>query len=69
MPKSSEVKWAVCVPSSCKSEDVRKIVEKDFEKYLKDLKIEAEIKIEVREENCQVKTDKVEIGNGTKIFG
>jgi hypothetical protein len=63
------VKWAVCVPSSCGSEDVRKIVENDFENYLKDLKFEVEIKIQMREEMCQVGKEKVKIENGTKIFG
>lgn len=64
-PKNSEVKWAVCVPSSCGSEDVRKIIQENFEDYLKELPIK--VKVQVKDEMCQMKIEKVKIGGGTMV--
>lgn len=64
-PKSSEIKWALCVPSSCINEDVKIILEKDVENYLMNFPIK--IEIQMKEEMCQVKSDGIEFSKVTKI--
>ena len=53
VPKSSEISWGVCVPSSCSREEVSKVLK---EKILKLTNLpEMYWKVEIRDGNCSVR--------------
>lgn len=66
-PKSSELKYAVCIPSSCQINDAKIILQNNLESYSKDMPIKIKIKSQLREEMCQIKIESGNNGRGTKI--
>lgn len=64
-PKSSEIKWAICVPSTCDTEDIKKILTDDLDQQLKNLPIT--IDLQLRDEMCQVKNDEKSMDFETKV--
>ncbi|KAG5684702.1 hypothetical protein PVAND_013916 [Polypedilum vanderplanki] len=67
-PKSSNIFWAVCMPSACSHHDlelaIKSAIDKNFGKYIKS------IELAVKEENCQVAKDESVMNNlslGTKL--
>lgn len=65
IPKTSEIHWALCVPSSCSYQDIETSLQQKLKKIFNESSIE--ITVEVRENMCQVAdknwTSKIEIGS------
>ena len=67
IPKTSEIHWALCVPSSCSHNEVEDVLRQMLTDFIDDTSII--MTVEVRENMCQIKdtewTSKIE--NGTMI--
>lgn len=56
VPKSSEISWGFCVPSSCSSEDISSVLKM---KIVEITNIpDSYWKVKVRDGNCQVKDER-----------
>lgn len=55
VPRFSSINWAICVPSSCSPNDVKKGLAKTVETIFKET--EFEISLEVEPDMCQMSRD------------
>lgn len=65
IPKTSEIHWALCVPSTCTYKEVELVLKEKLQSFFNNSDVHLEV--QVRENMCQVKEENSSLDFGAKI--
>lgn len=64
VPKTSQINWGLCVPSTCTPKEVEIVLGEKLRNFFNDSNVSIDVRVE--ESMCQVKTENVKYDFGTK---